>query len=73
MGLTKLFVPVFCRDDHTTPFEHPRFVWILKIANWRLVLHVLVGRIRSPSAIELCQIQGLDLIWRSRFVLGPTK
>ena len=47
LGPTKLFLPVFCRDDHTTPFEHPRFAWILKMANWRPVLQVLFRQIRA--------------------------
>ena len=25
---TKLFLPVFCREDLCKPFEHPRFAWI---------------------------------------------
>ena len=67
LGPTKLFLPVFCRDDHTTPFEHPRFAWISKMANWRPVLQVLFRRIRATSASELCPIEGYDWIWRSHF------
>ena len=58
LGPMKLFLPVFCRADHSVPFEHPRFAWILKMASWRPVLQVLIGRIRSPFASELCLIQG---------------
>ena len=28
LGATKLFLPVLCRADHSSPFEHPRFAWI---------------------------------------------
>ena len=45
LGPTKLFLPVCCRDDHTTFFEHPRFAWISKMANWMPVLQVLFRRI----------------------------
>ena len=67
LGPTKLFLPVLCRDKYITHFEHPRFAWILKMANWRPVLLVLFRRIRATSASELCPIDGYDLIWRSHF------
>ena len=67
LGPTKLFLPVFCRDDHTTPFDHPRFAWNSKMANWRPVLLILFRRIRATSASDLCPIEGYDWIWRSHF------
>ena len=66
-GLTKLFLPVFCRDDHTLPFKHHWCAWIAKIANWRPVLQVLFRRIRAISASELCPIEWYDWIWRSHY------
>ena len=55
---TKLFLPVFCREDLCAPFEHPRFDWISKITSWRPVLQVLFRRIRAISASEFCPIEG---------------
>ena len=66
-GFTKLCLPVFCRDDYTTPLKHPRFAWIAKMVNWRPVLQVIFRRIRATSASELCPIEGYDWIWRSHF------
>ena len=60
LGPKKLFLPVFCRDDYTTPFEHPRFACISKMANRRPVLHVLFRLIRTTSIIELCPIERYD-------------
>ena len=62
LGPLKLFLLLFCRDDHTTPFEHPRYEWILKMANWRPVLQVLFRQIRATSASELWPIEGYDWI-----------
>ena len=62
---TKLFLPVFCRADHSAPFEHSRFAWISKMANWRLVLQVLFRHIRATLANELCPIEGYGWIERS--------
>ena len=67
LGATKLFLPVFCRADHSSPFEHPRFAWISKMVSWRSVLQVLFRRIRAISASELCPIEGYGWIWRSHF------
>ena len=33
LGPTKLFLPEFCRADHYTPFEQPRFSWISEMAS----------------------------------------
>ena len=35
LGPTKLFLSLFCRADHFAPFEHPRFVWMSKMAAGR--------------------------------------
>ena len=58
LGLTKLFLPVFCRTDYCAPFEHLRYAWISKITSWRPVLQVLFRCIRAISASELCPIEG---------------
>ena len=41
LGPRKLSLPVFCQVDHSGPFGHPRFAWILKMASWRPVIQVL--------------------------------
>ena len=41
LGPTKVFSPVFCRTDHSVPFENLRFAWISKMVSWRPVLKVL--------------------------------
>ena len=65
---TKLFLPIVCRADHFVLFDHPRFAWISKMAIWRPVLKVLIGRIRATtSAIELCLIERYVLIWKCHF------
>ena len=58
LGTTKLFLPAFRRPDHCSLFEHPRYVWISKMANWRPVLQVIFRRIEPTSASELCPIEG---------------
>ena len=58
LGPTKLCLPVFCRTDHSAPFENPRFAWISKMASWRSVLKILFRRIRATSASQLCPIEG---------------
>ena len=65
LGAKKLLLPAFYRADHCSPFEHPRFAWISKMASWRSVLQVLFRRIRAISASELCPIEGYGWIWRS--------
>ena len=67
LGPTKLFLPEFCRADHSAPFEHPRFAWISKMGNRRLVLQVLFRHIRATLANELCPIEGYGWIERSHF------
>ena len=49
IGPTKLFVPLFCRAVHFAPFEHPRFVWISKMASLKTVLQVLFRLIRDDD------------------------
>ena len=51
-----MLLPAFCRIYHCAPFEHPRFAWISKIANWRPVLQVVFRRIKAISASKLCPI-----------------
>ena len=67
LGAKKLLLPVFCQADHSSPFEHPRFAWISKMASWRSVLQVLFRQIRAISASELSPIMGYGWIWRSHF------
>ena len=67
LGPTKLCLPVFCRTDHSAPFEHPRFAWISQMASWRPVLQVLFRPIRATSASDLCPIEGYGWIWRNHF------
>ena len=54
LGPTKLSLPVFCRYDYTTPFEHPRFAWISKMANWRVEAS-LTGSIPTNQSYQLLQ------------------
>ena len=61
LGPMIYFPPVFCRADYSTHFGGSRFAWISKMAGWSPDIQVLksdVSTIRSPSASELCQIQG---------------
>ena len=58
LGPRNLFLPAFCRADHSAPFEHHLFAWFLEMASWRPVLQVPFRRIKATSASELCQIEG---------------
>ena len=67
LGPKKYFPPVFCRTDYST---HLEVLDLLEFQNGGLESRHTssqIGRIRSPSASELCQIQGYGWIWRSRF------
>ena len=67
-----MLLPAFCRIDYCAPFEHPRFAWISKIANWRPVLQVVFRRIQPTSASELCPIAA-DTAESGGVILRPTK
>ena len=41
LSTTELILPVFCRADHSAPFERARFAWISKMTSLRPVLQVL--------------------------------
>ena len=69
---TKLFLLVFCRADHSAPFEHPRFALISKMAIWRLFLQSLFRRIRATSAY-MSYVQLKDTAGSGGIILGPTK
>ena len=58
LGHMKYFLPVFCRTDYST---HLEVLDLLEFQNGGLESRHTssqIGRIRSPSASELCQIQG---------------
>ena len=60
LGPMKYFPPAFCQADHFTHFKRPRLACL---KNGELDLEAsltssIIGRIRSPSVSESCQIQG---------------